>query len=244
MVNSAGTRTPPLSKDHPCATAFLDETGAIAKDRIFAVGLLKLAEPSTLLRAVQKWRDKRHWYREIKYYDVTRGSLDLYREVVDVALDTCDSEFFCFVADRDVADPVERFGTQWDAYEKLAEQLVLAAIRPPELLTLLADNYSTPDDVLFEETLRANVNRRLGRLAVTSVCRLDSRSADGLQVVDLLTAAIALEFRIAAGIASETSVKAELAKHVRDRLGTESCLGGWRTPRHSVAIYRSTGPLG
>lgn len=229
-----------MSKDHPCSTAFLDETGAIAKDRIFAVGLLKLKEPSTLLRAVQKWRDKRHWYQEIKYYDVTRGSLARYREVVDIALDACDSQFFCFVADRKVADPVERFGTQWDAYEKLAEQLVVAAIRPPELLTVLADNYSTPDDVLFEATLRANVNRRLRRLAVTSVCRLDSRSADGLQVVDLLTAAVALEFRISAGLASDSSVKAELAAHVRDRLGTESCLQGWRSARHSVAVYSTT----
>ena len=98
--------------------------------------------------------------------------------------------------------------------------------------------------MLFEATLRANVNRRLRRLAVTSVCRLDSRSADGLQVVDLLTASIALEFRIAAGVASETSVKADLAAHVRDCLGATSCLAGWRTARHSVAIYGSSPPSG
>ena len=30
---------------------FLDETGAIARDRIFAVGLMKAAEPGRLLRA-------------------------------------------------------------------------------------------------------------------------------------------------------------------------------------------------
>lgn len=229
-----------LSRDHPCATVFLDETGAIARDRIFAIGLLKVAEPATLLRAVQKWRDRRHWYNEIKYYDVTRGSLDLYREVVDISLGAAGVQFYCFVADRDVADPVTRFGTQWDAYEKMAEQMVTASIKPGELLTVLADNYSTPDEVLFEQTLRANINRRLRRLAVVSVCRLDSKSSDGLQVADLLTSACALEFRIAAGLASPTSTKAVLAEHVRAALGASSCLSGWRNERHSVAIYGAT----
>lgn len=226
-----------LRRDHPCSTAFLDESGAIAKDPVFAVGLLKVPEPAVLTRAIQKIRDRQHWYKEFKYVDVTRGALDLYKEVIDVALDKCDATFYSFVADRDAADPVVRFGTHWDAYEKLAEQLVVAAIRPPELMTLLADNYSTPDDVLFEQTIRANVNRRLHRLAVVSVCRLDSRSSDGLQVVDLLTSACALEFRIAKGLAKDTSPKAELAAYVRQAMGMDTALSGWKGDRHSVAVY-------
>lgn len=226
-----------LRRDHPCATVFLDETGSIAKDWIFAIGLLKVSEPSVLLRALQQWRDRRHWYKEIKYYDVTKGSLGLYKEVVDIAVRDCGASFFCFVADRQAADPVERFGSHWDAYEKLAEQLVMAAVSPSELVTVLADNYSTPNEVLFEQTLRSNVNRRSRRLSVVSVCRLDSKSSDGLQVVDLLTSATALEFRIAAGVASGGTPKAELAQHVRGALGTDSCLGGWRSHDHSVAVY-------
>lgn len=227
-----------LRKDHPVATVFVDETGAIARDRFFAVGLLKVEEPAVLLRAVQKWRDKRHWYKEIKYYDVTRSSLELYKEVVDLALSVPSVQFYCFVADRDAADPVARFGTHWDAYEKMAEQMITACIKPNELLTVLADNYSTPDEVLFEQTLRANINRRLRRLALVSVCRLDSKSADGLQIVDLLTSACALEFRLDAGLASPTSPKAELSRYVRERLGATSCLGGWKNDSHSVAVYR------
>lgn len=235
-ASSAG-RHPTLSKDHPCSTGFLDETGAIANDRIFAVGLLKVPEPAPLLRAVQKWRDRKHWYNEVKFTAVTRDSLDLYKRVIDTAMSATASNYFCFVADRDVADPVERFGSHWDAYTKLAEQLVVASVKPPELVSILADNYSTPDDVLFEETLRANANRRLRRLAVVSVCRLDSKSADGLQVVDLITSAIALEFRIEAGLAKPGTPKAMLAAHVRAALGAGSCLSGWRTAEHSVAIY-------
>lgn len=201
-----------------------------------------MTEPARLLRQIQRFRDTEHWYKEIKFTDVTRRSLDTYRRVVDLLSlssghATEGPQFFCFVADRDQADPVVRFGTQWDAYGKLAEQLVTAVIRPDELLTLMADNYSTPNHVLFEEDLRAAVNRRLQRLAVVSVCRLDSQSCDGLQVADLLTSAVAFEFREYAGLASSNNPKAQLAAHVRDSLGTSTCLAGWRNASHSVAVY-------
>lgn len=132
-----------------------------------------------------------------------------------------------------------RFGSTWDAYRKLAEQLVVASIHPDELVALMADSYSTPDSVLFEEELRAGVNRRLSRLALTSVVRLDSRSSDGLQAADLLTSAITHEFRVSAGLASSASPKGEVAEYVRAMLGASSCLAGWRNAAHSVQIYRT-----
>lgn len=228
---------PVLRREHPCASAFLDETGAIASDQIFAVGLLKLPEPSRMLRAIQKWRDQHHWYKEIKFSHVTTGTLNLYKQVADLCLTVTEADFFCFVADRAKDDPIARFGTHWDAYGKLAEQLVVAVIRPPELIALMADNYSTPDHILFEENLRSNVNRRLRRLALVSVCRLDSRSSDGLQVVDLLTSATAYEFRQQAGSAGSKGPKDELAQHIRKGMGAESFLNGHRTAKHSIAIY-------
>ena len=147
------------------------------------------------------------------------------------------SRVLLFCLGQDKADPVERFDSSWDAYSKLAEQLVVASLHSDQLMSLMADNYSTPDSVLFEEELRMRVNRRLHRLAVVSVCRLDSRSSDGLQLADLLTSAVTYEFRATAGIAAGNNPKAQLAAHVRSRLGTASCLGGWRNARHSVAEY-------
>lgn len=228
---------PSLSRSHPCAAMFIDETGAISRDRFFGVGTYKAVEPSRLLRSVQKLRDQEHWYKEIKFSDATKGSLPFYRKVIDIALADGAGDFFCFIADRHEADPIERFGTTWDAYGKLAEQLVVACLRPDELVSVMADNYSSPDEVLFEEDLRASVNRRLRRLAVVSVCRLDSKSSDGLQVVDLLTSAAAFEFRASAGLASASSPRGQLAEYVRERLGAESLLNGWRSARHSVAVY-------
>ena len=229
---------PRVPAAHPVATCFLDETGSIAKDRFFAVGLVSMEEPSRLLRAVQHLRDQKHWYKVFHYSSVTRGTLDLYKELVDVAIAASGFHFYCFVADRSVADPIARFGDSWTAYAKMSEQLVVASFPRGAVVTVCADNYSTPAAVLFEEELRFSINRRFRRLAVASVYRADSRAFDGLQVADLFTSAAAHEFRASAGLASTTNVKAELATYVRARLGADSFLDGWRNAEHSVQIYR------
>ncbi|MCY7302946.1 MAG: hypothetical protein LH654_07885 [Thermoleophilia bacterium] len=94
-----------LPADHPTAVAFLDETGAIASDRIFAVGCLKVVEPADLLRPVQKLRDRRHQCDEIHWVDATRESVPFYKEVIDIVRGAPGVRFSCFVADRQTADP-------------------------------------------------------------------------------------------------------------------------------------------
>jgi hypothetical protein len=163
--------------------------------------------------------------------------MQIKNKIFDNRITSTDLKFYCFVADRSHADPIARFGDPWTAYEKMAEQLVLASIRHPTVVSVLADNYSTPDEILFEEELKAGVNRRLDRLAVTTVIRLDSKTSDGLQVVDLLTSAAVFEFRAAAGLASSRSDKAQLAAYVRACLGVDSLLGGWRDENLSVQVY-------
>jgi hypothetical protein len=137
-----------------------------------------------------------------------------------------------------VADPVSRFGSPWAAYERLAAQLLIGSIQPEELVCVLADEYSTPDHVQFEKDVRELVNTRLGRLAVTSVCRLDSRAAVPLQLVDLLTAAVAFEFRQSLGLAGTTSPKADLARYVRDAYAVASFLGGVDRRGINVKTYQ------
>jgi hypothetical protein len=203
--------------------AFVDETGSISQGRFFGVGCLKMTEPSVLLRQMQKLRDRRGFYikrgKEFHFADVTQGTLPIYKEAVDLVL-ASEAKFSCFVADRQHADPVARFGTPWKAYEKLATQLLLGSIRPREIITVLADNYSTPDHVQFEVDVKHEVNRRLHRrLAVSSVFRLDSKSTDGLQLVDILLGSVAFEYRLNAGEATHGSVKHELSEYVRGAYG-------------------------
>lgn len=210
---------------HPTSAIFLDESGSVSQDRFFAVGCLKLETPSVLVRKVEKLRDRKHWYDEIHFARMTRGALPLYKVVVDL-LATTDLEFSCFVADREQADPVSRFGSGYAAYEKLATQLLMGTIKFGEVVSVLADNYSTPDEVRFEEEVREAVNGRFDRTAITTICRLDSKAAVPLQLVDLLVSAVAFEFRQSAGFAKQDSPKGELAAYVRSSFGVESFLNG------------------
>jgi uncharacterized protein DUF3800 len=227
-----------LPIDHPTAVAFLDESGSISQDRFFSVGCLKLSEPSVLLRRIQKLRDRHHWYHEIHFFDLTKDALPFYERVVEIVA-ASGGQFSCFVADREGADPVARFGSPWKAYEKLAAQLLLGSIKRREIVTVLADNYSTPDSVVFEQDVRVEVNKRLRRLAVASVCRLDSAAADPLQVVDLLTSAVAFEFRQSSGIAGRETPKARLARKLRNEFGVKTFLKGHEGNGINVKLYGS-----
>lgn len=233
---TAPRRPPPIDPRHPTATAFLDETGIISQDRYFTVGLLILRD-AQLIREVQKFRDRHHWYGEIKWVDVTNGSYPLYAELLDTVV-ASNARFACFVSDRDIADPVKRFGGPWRAYERLSAQLVIGASRKGELISLMADNYSSPDKVHFERDVKRLVNDRLGELCIATCCRLDSASSDGLQMVDLLTGAVTFEFRQQAGLAGTTSAKARLSKHLLGLYGVSSFVGQVRTRNLNIAIYR------
>ena len=239
QVTTATTININLRRNHRTAVAFLDESGIIAQDRFFAVGCLILPEAHHVLRRFQKLRDRRHWYGEVKWVDLTMTSLPLYKDLID-AVAASNARFSCFVADRDVDDPVARFsGDPWLAYEKLATQLLVGSRRPFELLSVIADNYSTPDRVVFEEDVRQQVNARLSCLAAATVCRLDSKSCDGLQLVDVLTGAVAFEYRQRAGLAGTRGAKSQAASHLRAAFGVSTTLGGCRRDKINVAVYRN-----
>jgi hypothetical protein len=107
----------------------------------------------------------------------------------------------------------------------------------------MADNYSTPDGVEFEKELRNEVNGRLGRLSAVTVCRLDSRSCDALQLVDVLTGAITFEHRANAGLAGKKSAKALLSAYALTAYGVSTTLGGKaKTNKINVAMYRDPLP--
>jgi hypothetical protein len=92
--------------------------------------------------------------------------------------------------------------------------------------------------LLRAEVLRANVNGRLGCLSLVTVCRFDSKSCDGLQLVDVLTGAITFEHRQKAGLAGTKSAKALLSKYLLNAYGVPTTIGGQKTDKVNVAIYR------
>ncbi|WP_186763147.1 DUF3800 domain-containing protein [Lentzea tibetensis] len=225
-----------LHPDHPTSVAFFDEAGAISSDRFFAVGLLRVANHADLLKEVKKLRKAHGYHDEFKWAGLTTRNRQAMADLIDLLLDS-DAIYSCFVADRSVADPVERFGDSFQAYEKLATQLLHGSVRPHELVSVLADHYSAPNNRSFENTVRRDCNARLRRLAVVSVVQVDSGATEGLQLVDVLTGAVAFGFKADNGLASHDSLKGRTAARLRARLGVENFASGHVSTGFSVRVY-------
>lgn len=223
---------------------FLDETGRlpIARDRFFGVGLLKCPEPAVIQRPMQALRDRRDFRPEIKWSEVRVNTLPIYREALSHFFECQDARFACFIADKDANNPIVRFGDQWRAYERLAAQLLIGNIAPNETVTVLADEYSTPPDVTFEENVRELVERRLDRRAINGVCRMRSTGVDLFQILDLLLGAVAYDYKRDAGLltGSGKNPKARLLRHIKRKIGAQTFVGGYRDNRINVAVYRRT----
>lgn len=231
MLDDPAAVSPPagvLPPDHPTAVVFLDETGVVhrAHDRYFGIGCLKARDPGPLLqglhhlRARAGFRDELHWadFDKARLRD-RRDVVELAKGVVDLVFDSDDAEFCCYIADRRNGDLTARFKSHdyptHKAYEWLAAEVLHDLIGEREVVTVLADRLSTAPDVRFETDVAEVVNRRRRRLAVSSVCRLDSRSTDGLQIVDLLLGAATLDLR--QGRTGGETQKQALLEHLLDR---------------------------
>lgn len=236
-ILAAMQRMEPIQKS---SVIFMDETGALKSDRIFAVGIVKCVTPAVVQRPFTLMRDRLHFYGELKWNSLNRaGLLPMYVEAVDCFFRSSDATFACFVADKTKSDPVARFGDHWKAYERLASQLIVGNIAPQEYVAILADEYSTPRGVTFEEDLQAHVEGVLKRRAIVGVCRMRSTGVDLFQVLDLLLGAVAYDYKMHAGLipTAGKSPKRDLLKHILGSFAVTTFVGGVRGPRSNVAEY-------
>jgi len=222
-----------LPPDHPTTTIFLDETGVVhhASDRYFGIGCLTVRDEGRLLRELRRLRERAAYPRELHWADFDKARLRdrpdvvaLAKAAIDLVFDSEGVEFCCHVADRRNGDLTARFARHdhpgHRAYEWLAAEVLHDAIGEHEIATVLADHLSTPPGVRFERDVAATVNARRGRLAIATVSRFDSRSTDGLQLVDLLLGAAALDLR--RGRTGGRTQKQAILEHLLDRCGCAS----------------------
>lgn len=219
---------------------FLDETGTLGgpRDPYFGVGLLRTARPFVLARAMQRERDREHFYDEIKWNKVSGKKLPLLRTLVDLFIDS-DATFSAFIANKAEHDVIGRFGGPFRAYEALARQLVRGSARRGETLWIIADEYSTPPEEAFEENVRDWVNTKCRRPAVAGVLRLRSTGSDLLQLVDILLGAVVYEHKAEQGLVplTEGKPKVDLLAYIKERATVSTFLGGFRDARFNVAHY-------
>ena len=105
----------------------------------------------------------------------------------------------------------------------------------------VADEYSTPPGVRFEENVRDFVNRKAkhgphGR-PVAGVCRMRSSGIDVLQIADLLLGATVYEYKQAHGLV-KYKPKLDLLTHIKKRTEVSTFVGGYTDARINVAEYK------
>jgi hypothetical protein len=213
-----------LPPSHPVSLIFLDETGRVGRDNIFGVGCLKVSPDTPALRDFREIRHSRNVHHELQWKRIDKTeygarAVEASEELLRYCATRGNAQFCAIFEDGREPHLARRYGDRWRAYEALARDAILAVIEGDELVAVVADRYTPPKDLAFEQTVRREVNRHLGRLAVVSLVRFKSSSTDGLQAVDLLLGAIGFDLRYPGETGKE---KGRLARLVRETHGVVS----------------------
>jgi hypothetical protein len=178
---------------YPTSSIFIDESRARASGgRFFVVAALKVRKPEAMARAMHSIREQRNGFAgEFKFKDVTEGELPRYYAAIDL-LESTDVQVHACVVDSELYNP---FGKKpfWRVHADLVGQLLVGCTVKRELVHVLVDNISPPKDVAYGDTVKAEVNRRLGSTTVVGCLSLDSKCNDLLQIADLIAGSISYD---------------------------------------------------
>lgn len=193
---------------------FIDESGSKGSGgRHFVVAGLKTNDPDALTRGMEVIRAKRNVRRELKFRELTKGSVPVFKELIDLLVDS-GSHVGAFVIDKDTYDPFA--GKElWNAHAWVTAALIKGMTTRKELVTLLVDGISTPVGVAYGSHLRDQINGAFKTMRVVSAVSLDSRTCDGLQLADLIASAIAHHRKSSlVGEEDRGTPKAEVARYL------------------------------
>ncbi|HEX2057682.1 MAG TPA: DUF3800 domain-containing protein [Actinomycetota bacterium] len=233
----------------PTAVCFFDESGVLGRaggdqrDAYFGVGMIKCREPYYLTEALRILRDKRHYYKELKWSEVIKKNVPIYERMVNEYFATASPQTGMFSALVVEASKVNlrrhHGGSPWKAYEWFAAQLLKATMGPSEVLTVLADELSTPANVHFEVDLKRQINDDFQRLAIADVARIRSSGSDIIQMADVLLGAVLYDFHLASG---NIPVPSAAKKHLHDvicrHVHAKSFVGGCRQKGFAVMHFK------
>ncbi len=220
---------------------FLDETGNLsdAKDPYFTIGLLKMSQPYYLQSKLLYERSKRNFHDEMKFNMLSKHNVEFAKFALGALFDTRNVDFYSYTTKKDSRYFQSHFdGDQWIAYEKMTLKLLDVACAEKEILTLIADHVTMPKEIRFEVNTKKNFNSAKNRLALSGVCRFDSKSNDLLQVVDLLIGAITYDLKLSLGVVSGSRHKKELVQFLKENLGVTTFEGGFRNRSFNIFVEK------
>lgn len=224
-----------LPRGHRTAHLFVDESGIARQSPILVLGALRFSSGhGRLINQLTQFRQRTNWRAEMHFSEVKRPSAHLYREALRIALRS-DLQFTCLVIDRTRPNPFFRpGGTPWKTHAQATIALLNRAIDANEVVSATIDDLSVPAQVNYEEYIRNAVNATCDRLAVATVCRMDSRACWGIQLADVLTGAVAHQYRqLIDPRVKASNVKGDLAAFVAEQFAVPSLVGA-RTARLRV----------
>lgn len=203
----------------PSVVCFLDETGVVAQDTYFAVGVLTVPEHSDLPTQVRKYRQRSGWTGEWHFSGMNDHGLRIFKGLIDVLRDHPGWTYTLTLADRSEFDVAQVCGDRCVAYERISAQSLSASMLSGAQAVVLADEYSTPDTVRFEEDVRWCVNTAAGANVVAGVVRVTSDCHDLMQASDVITGALTYPYRQgAARTGKRPSAKRRLSTYVQAQL--------------------------
>ena len=217
-----------LPASHRTAHLFIDESGIARQSPVTVLGALRFSNGhGRLVNELNVFRDRVNWRAEMHFSEVTRYDAHLYREVIRL-LAASDARFTCLVVDRGKPNPFYRESRKdaWRSQAQAAIALINRTIHSDEIVAVSLDQFSVPVGVNFEGYVRSAVNRAKGRLAVASVCRLDSRACWGIQLCDVLAGAVGHQYRQAVDPKVRAgNPKGQLATFVAEQFNVETLVG-------------------
>lgn len=223
---------------------FLDESGSLSNrtEPYFTVGLLKMSMPYYLQSKILYQRSKLNFHDEIKFNKISKKNIDFAKFVVDAFFDTRSLSFYSYTTHKDSRYFQKNFAKDiWSAYEKITLKLLGVALSEKEILILIADHITTPKDVRFEVEIKKNFNESKRRLALSGVCRFDSKSNDLLQVVDLIIGSITYDIKHQNKLVSGDEFKLELVDYIKNKLGTDTLAKRFQNYNFSIFVEQDNG---
>lgn len=220
---------------------FFDETGSIndSSNRFFGLGMIKCRQPHYLDHEVRLIRQRHSFFDEIKWNKISSKNVGVLKEIINQIFSIGGIKFEAYIINKDDVDFKKLYNNNpYKAYQDFTEKLLCNNIAENEILMVLADYISTPNNVHFEVSLKHTINRSLGRLAIMGVHRVESSGVNLIQLVDLLVGAVVYEYKIKNKIVTGDRYKIVIYKYILSKLRITSFIGGVKKKGFKVTEHK------
>lgn len=223
------------------SVCFLDETGLLNRpeDRFFALGIIKTSKPESLYNPLQYLRDKNKFYDEIKWKNVSAKNYPMLIKVLGCFWENKEAKFAAVILDKKQLDFQTYFANNfWQVYESFTALLLRGNVSKDEELIVLADYYPSPKNNCFEQNIKTRVNLTIKRAALLTVCRLNSRSSDLLQLADLFLGAVVYDLKLKYKLIDKPSrLNRKLLREIKKRLGVKNFCESLKNQKLNILLF-------